>query len=159
MSFTDYSMDRIFIPSKTSLISRYADYLILCLVATVGLIGSLYVFANRSLDFSFSNQVEANSLLPDMLPSHQTAVISRDKFDSLVRIEGDLAAGNELQITLIPDMEDARYYLDMGNKERIIITQQKFTYTYPKKGEFTIELKVLKNRLLSTIASKTIKVK
>ena len=159
MSFTDYSMDRIFIPSKTSLISRYADYLILCLVATVGLIGSLYVFANRSMDLSFTNQIEASSLLPDMLPSQQTAVISRDKFDSLVRIEGELAAGNELQITLIPDLDDARYYLDMGNKERIIITQQTFVYSYPKKGEYTIELKVLENRLLSTIASKTVKVK
>ena len=111
------------------------------------------------MDLSFTNQIEASSLLPDMLPSQQTAVISRDKFDSLVRIEGELAAGNELQITLIPDLDDARYYLDMGNKERIIITQQTFVYSYPKKGEYTIELKVLENRLLSTIASKTVKVK
>lgn len=159
MSFADYHMDRLFIPTKSTIISRYADYLILCLVATVGLIGSLYVFANRSMDINFASGVEINNMMPDIMPASSMAVITKDKFDSLVKIEGDRSPGNQLSFTLIPDLDDARYYLDMGNKERVIITQQKFTYTFAESGEYTIELKVLKNRLLSTIASKKIKIK
>lgn len=158
MDTTEIRLDRLHLSSKTTFITRYADYLILCLVATVGLAGSLYVFANRSMDLGMTTVAKTSMLAPEFATAHMP-VTSQDKFDSLVRIEGAYIAGQELKLTLIPDREDARYYIDMGNKQRAIFTSQHTYYTYPEAGEYTIELKVLKERLLTTIASKQIVIK
>lgn len=159
MSTSHLRLDRLHMPVKPSFVTRYADYLILCVVAGVGLLGSLYIFANKSMNQQTTTQLASNSILYSQQQSSTVPVYSEGKFDSLVKIEGDLKANSILQITLVPDASDERYYLDMGNQQRAIFTSQQTYYSYPAAGTYTMELKVLRNRLLTSVASKEITIK
>ena len=48
--------------------------------------------------------------------------------------------------------------MEMGNGERVIITADEFPYKYDKAGTYTLELKTITRGLISTIATKEIKV-
>ena len=158
MSTTNVKLSRLHFAAKPSFVSRYADYLILCLVASVGLIGSLYIFANRSLDVSMGEAFVA-SPVPQLSQSSVAPVLVSDRFDSLVKINGDYQVGSLLEITLIPDATEERYYLDMGNQQRAIFNGQKTYFKYIQGGTFTLELKVLQDKLLTTVAAKEITIK
>lgn len=159
MSLADYQMDRLFIPSKASFVARHSDFLILCLVASVGLVGSLYVFASRSIDLPVGATVQNMATAPVPDTRMAPALADQDDFDKLVVMSGDRHPGSTLTFTLQADAKASRYYLDMGNKERIVFTQPTIIYTYPEAGKYTIELKVLKNRLLQTVAKKSVRIK
>jgi hypothetical protein len=158
MSTTNVKLTRLHFAAKPSFVSRYADYLILCAVASVGLIGSLYIFANRSLDVSIG-EATIVSALPHASPAVLVPIKATDRFDSLVQIDGDYVVGALLDIKLIPDAAEERYYLDMGNQQRAIFNTQQTFYKYGQPGTYTLELKVLRDKLLTTVAATEITIK
>lgn len=158
MSTTNVKLSRLHFAAKPSFVSRYADYLILCAVASVGLIGSLYIFANRSLDVSIG-EATIVSALPHTSHAALAPIQSTDRFDSLVQIDGDYIVGSLLEIKLIPDATEERYYLDMGNQQRAIFNTQKTIYKYDQPGTYTLELKVLRDKLLNTVATTEVTIK
>jgi hypothetical protein len=99
------------------------------------------------------------SPVPQLSQSSVAPVLVSDRFDSLVKINGDYQVGSLLEITLIPDATEERYYLDMGNQQRAIFNGQKTYFKYIQGGTFTLELKVLQDKLLTTVAAKEITIK
>lgn len=158
MSTTNVKLSRLHFATKPSFVSRYADYLILCAVASVGLIGSLYIFANRSLDVTIG-EATVITALPQSTSAALVPTYSTDRFDSLVKIDGDYVVGAVLDIRLIPDASEVRYYLDMGNQHRAIFNTQQTIYKYDQPGTYTLELKVLRDKLLTTVATTEITIK
>ena len=153
----DYSMDRLFFPVKATFITRYADYFILILVASVGLIGSLFVFTNRSMEMTSITFSQGN------MPSNGQAAIAahrtKDDFEHWIKIDGSLEAGSTVQFTFLQELKGDRYYLETGNGERIIITMSEFEYVFMDEGTFNLELKVLRDRLLHTLGTKRLNIK
>ena len=49
--------------------------------------------------------------------------------------------------------------MDISNGERVIITADEFPYTFNKAGVYNLELKTITRGLISTIATKEIKIK
>lgn len=141
---------------------RFVERLLLTLVAAVGLVGTIFIINNSAM----GNQPPSN---PGIISAY-TAGISQDvsvddvkkkKLSRYLEIEGSKKAGNELTFSFLRDRlpEGHRYMLDMGDGMRIVLTRDNFTYAYQKPGKYTIELKGVKNAVVTEIAKKTIKIK
>lgn len=122
--------------------------------ATVGIIGTLYSFSNRGTSTSTQNFNQFST-------SHIGAVSEevKSKFKDYVAIKGDYKAEKDLDFQMVGDLSDGRYIMEMGDGMRIIITQKEFSYMYADKGSYLLELKRIKKGLVSTVATKKIKIK
>lgn len=83
----------------------------------------------------------------------------KGKFKDYIEISGDKKVDAKLRFTLKADNKESRYVLEMGNGERVILTQQWFDYTYRETGEYLLEIKEIKKNLIYTLASKKITIK
>lgn len=128
--------------------SNYYEHILLLVVATIGLAGSLFVFSECP-DAKVSS-VHTGSI-------NQSTVLSTDakdvSLDQWVNITGDAKAQQKLNFNWTARNPNARYVLDMGNGERVMLRGDAFNYTYNNGGNYILELKEINNDLISTIGT------
>lgn len=128
--------------------SNYYEHILLLVVASIGLAGSLFVFSECP-DAKVSS-VHTGSI-------NQTAVLTTDdentSLDRWVNITGEAKAQQNLNINWTARNPNARYVLDMGNGERVMLRGKEFSYSYNNGGNYILELKEINNDLISTIGT------
>lgn len=128
--------------------SNYYEHILLIVVASIGLAGSLFVFSECP-DAKVSS-VHTGSI-------NQTAVLttneSEQSLDQWVTISGEAKAQQKLNFNWIARNPNSRYVLDMGNGERVMLRGGAFDYSYTDGGNYTLELKEITNDLISTIGT------
>ena len=142
--------------SLNTSISKHFEQILLTIVACLGLLGSVYIFADNTL--LATNPPESNFQLFCATPADTNESTSSD-FDKYVKIEGDYKVDSELRFQFLGDPKASRYVMEMGDEMRHIITTNNFTHAYSKSGKYTIELKEIKRGLITVLASKEIKIK
>lgn len=134
--------------------SIYYEHILLIVVASIGLAGSLFVFSECP-DAKVSS-VHTGSI-------NQSAILSTDadekSLDQWVNISGDAKAQQKLKFNWIARNPNARYVLDMGNGERVMLRGEAFNYTYTNGGNYILELKEINNDLISTIGTYELDIK
>ncbi|MDF1696073.1 MAG: hypothetical protein P1U56_09590 [Saprospiraceae bacterium] len=149
-----------FLPQSEGLSSKLIEKLLLILIAILGIIGSLYVFTNSSNNNNNSPNYHNLSMVAASVSDFDTKAIDGGaKFKDYIKIEGKKKIGQMLNFKFKKDRKAARYVMDMGNGERVIITADEFPYTFDKPGKYTLELKTINRGLISTVATKEIKIK
>lgn len=132
---------------RTSKSNKY-EHILLIVVASIGLAGSLFVFSEcpdaqvSSVHTGTINKAEIERPAISLVP-----------FSELVEIKGELVEQNKLRITWIARKPNARYTLDMGNGERVMLRGDKFNYTYDSGGDYLLELREIENDLITTIST------
>lgn len=128
--------------------SNYYEHILLIVVASIGLAGSLFVFSECP-DAKVSS-VHTGSI-------NQSAVLSTNSsqksIDQWVSITGEAKAQQKLNFDWIARDPNSRYVLDMGNGERVMLRGGAFDYSYSSGGNYTLELKEITNDLISTIGT------
>ncbi len=128
--------------------SNYYEHILLIVVASIGLAGSLFVFSECP-DAKISS-VHTGSI-------NQSAVLTTDNtqksIDQWVNITGDAKAQQKLNFNWTARNPNSRYVLDMGNGERVMLRGEAFEYSYVDGGNYTLELKEITNDLISTIGT------
>lgn len=150
-----------FIYDNVILSKNYLEKFFITLVATLGLLGSVYIIASSS---NAGNQPEFHNLSLMVASSAQEISLdddgSKGKFKDYVSIEGKKKAGEKLTFTFKGEREQgARYMADMGDGTRIMIRGSKFKHTYADKGKYTVVIKSTKNAIVTSLAEKEIKIK
>ena len=132
--------------------SNYYEHILLIVVASIGLAGSLFVFSECP-------DAEVSSVHTGVLnQSVNTPEVSIAPFDQLVHIEGDFKEQQKLNIHWTARKPDARYVLDMGNGERVMLRGDQFDYIYNQGGTYTLSLKEIENDLITTISTSQIEI-
>ena len=151
---------------KTSLISQTGglssksiEKFLLILIAILGVIGSLYVFSNSSNNNNTPNYHNLSIVAASVSDFESNTVDKKVKFKDYIKIDGKKNIGETLTFTFKGDRQASRYVMDMGNGERVIITADEFPYTFKKAGTYLLELKTINRGLISTLASKELKIK
>ena len=128
--------------------SNYYEHILLIVVASIGLAGSLFVFSECP-DAKISS-VHTGSI-------NQSAVLTTDdskkSIDQWVSISGEAKAQQKINVNWTARNPTSRYVLDMGNGERIMLRGGAFDYSYSNGGNYTLELKEITNDLISTIGT------
>ena len=134
--------------------SNYYEHILLIVVASIGLAGSLFVFSECP-DAKVSS-VHTGSI-------NQSAVLTTDNtqksIDQWVSISGDAKAQQKLNFNWTARNPNSRYVLDMGNGERVMLRGGAFEYSYSNGGNYTLELKEITNDLISTIGTYDLAIK
>jgi len=163
MSVNDYtSIDlqkTTFIPQTGGLSSKSIEKLLLILIAILGVIGSLYVFTNSSNNNNNPNYHNLSLVAASVSDFDSNTLDGKVKFKDYIKIEGKKRAGELLTFKFKKDRSEARYVMDMGNGERVIITADEFPYEFAESGTYTLELKTINRGLISTVATKELKIK
>lgn len=133
--------------------ANYLEYLLLIAVAGIGLAGSLFVFSECP-------DADMKALHTSVLHNGQNdvAAITHSKIDKWITITGERIVGRKLQIEWKAPREDARYVLDMGNGERVMLRPKKFDYIYTEAGDYTITFRQIHNSLISIVGTTDIKI-
>lgn len=136
---------------RSSSNSNYYEHILLIVVAAIGLAGSLFVFSECP-------DAEISSVHTG--PTHKAQSFSVEGntviFDELVRIEGTHQEQQKLNIHWTTRNPDARYVLDMGNGERVMLRGESFDYTYNQGGTYELTLREIENDLISAISTSTL---
>ncbi len=143
------SQKKLFIPLNI-------EYLILGLVATIGLVGSIYIFAANTggnSNNNFNQFATATAIAAD------TDSDESSSFSDYMKISGKKRVGNEIHFTSKMDIKEKRYVMEMGDGMRMIITQPEFSYQYKEKGKYLLELKTIERGLITTVATYNLKVR
>lgn len=148
-----------FIPQTGGFSSKLIEKLLLILIAILGVIGSLYVFANSSNNNNTPNYHNLSMVAASVSDFNANTLDVKVKFKDFIKIEGNKRAGQPLNFIFKKDRHAMRYVMDMGNGERVIITADEFPYQFKKAGTYTLELKTITRGLISTIATKELKIK
>jgi uncharacterized protein YxeA len=147
------------IPQAGGLSSKSIEKLLLILIAILGVIGSLYVFSNSSNNNNTPNYHNLSIVAASVSDFKSNTLDKKVKFKDYVKIEGKKKIGETLTFTFKKDRKASRYVMDMGNGERVIITANEFPYKFNKKGTYLLELKTINRGLISTVATKELKIK
>lgn len=147
------------LPHSGGLSSKHIEKLLLILIAVLGIIGSLYVFSNSSNNNNTPNYHNLSMVAASVSDFESNALDKKTKFKDFIKIEGKKKVGNELNFVFKKDRKAVRYVMDMGNGERVIITADEFPYTFNKPGTYKLELKSIVRGLITTVATKDIKIK
>jgi hypothetical protein len=146
-------MDVKLYPASTSylpsLFTRYFEYILLLVVALIGLICSAFALAETTP--SGSNMPYTQFVSLDLG--------KKSEFDKHVQLTGEHKNGATLSFHINLDLAASRYVMDMGDGNRMIITQNDFDYTYFTKGEYLLELKEINRGLISLIGDKKLKIR
>lgn len=130
---------------------------VLCLLAAIGLIGTIFMFKQDP------NQTPSSGYAIASVESNQKVELIQHKddydFDKMVKISGKERAGEELEFNLIFDRSQRRFVMDMGDGMRVILTKDKFTYVYKEKGTYLLEIKEINLGVINTVATKKLKIK
>jgi hypothetical protein len=133
---------------RGTLKSNYYEHILLIVVASIGLAGSLFVFSECP-DAKVSS-VHTGSI-------NQSAVLttntSHKSIEQWVNISGEAKAQQKLNFDWTARNPNSRYVLDMGNGERVMLRGGSFEYSYTEGGNYTLELKEITNDLISTIGT------
>ena len=148
-----------FLPQSGGINSKLIEKLLLMLIAILGIIGSLYVFTNSSNSNNNPNYHNLSIVAASASNFDTKSTAAGEKFKDYVKIEGKKRIGEMLIFKFKKDRKAARYVMDMGNGERVIITADEFPYTFNKAGKYRLELKTINRGLISTIATKELKIK
>ncbi len=143
-----YTQNQTLFQNFNTVLYRYFEYFLLLIVAVIGLTCSAFAISD-------------NSSMPSE-PYKQIVVYNTAKksaFDKYVDITGDKKTDSELSFVINLDIHASRYVMEMGDGRRMILTQPNFTYSYPTKGEYILELKEIKNGLISLVGDKKLKIK
>ena len=136
---------------------RNLEYVLLFAVAAVGLVGSIYIFVDNSMN---APQMPNGNLNYAPTVSHeQTSGADLANFKDFIEIKGKEKVDNELTFLVKMDLNAKRYVLEMGDEMRMILTQPEFSYRYSKPGKYTLELKEITSGLITTIAKRELKIK
>ncbi len=147
------------IPQAGGLSSKIIEKLLLILIAFFGVIGSLYVFTNSSSNNNIPNYHNLSLVAASVSDFDSNTLDGKVKFKDFIKIEGKKKAGVKLNFKFKKDRHAARYVMEMGNGERVIITADEFPYKFDKPGTYKLELKTITRGLISTIATKELKIK
>lgn len=147
------------IPQTGGLSSKIIEKLLLILIAFVGVIGSLYVFTNSSSNNNIPNYHNLSLVAASVSDFDSNTLDGKVKFKHFIKIEGKKKAGEKLNFKFKKDRHAVRYVMEMGNGERVIITADEFPYKFDKPGTYKLELKTITRGLISTIATKDLKIK
>ena len=143
-----YTQNQSIFTSSHSFIFKYFEYILLFLVAATGLLCSAFALSN-------------NAGLPGNDHYRQIVGYEAKKydFDKFVKISGDKKIGSELSFEINLNLKEKRYVMEMGDGRRMILTSPNFTYNYPTKGEYLLELKEIQRGLIVLIGEKKLKIK
>lgn len=162
MRINDYSSIKLstpnLIPNQENFNQKLIEKILLFLIAFLGFMGSLYVFtssSNNNNNPNYQNLTVAAASVSD----YGTFDSKEAKFKDFIKIDGKKKAGNMLNFIFKEDRNEARYVLDMGNGERVIITSNEFPYTFDKPGKYLLELKTINRGLITVVATKELKIK
>lgn len=131
------------------------EYSIIFIFTLAGIVGASFSFGHQGVNIAPQNYNQFSTSQAALALD----VDDKPKFKDFVSISGDYKADKDLDFKILHDITDARYIMEMGDGMRIIITQKEFSYAYAAKGKYEIELKRIKRGLVSTVASKKIKIK
>ena len=148
-----------FLPQSGGITSKLIEKLLLMLIAILGIIGSCYVFTNSSNSNNNPNYHNLSIVAASAANFDAKSTAVGEKFKDYIKIEGKKRIGEMLTFKFKKDRKAARYVMDMGNGERVIITADEFPYTFSKAGKYILELKTINRGLISTIATKELKIK
>ena len=142
---------------KRLFVSYNIESLLLSVVAALGLIGSIYIFAANASGPSNNNfnQFSAATTVTEIESSEDKAA----SFKDFMNISGKKKVGNDIEFKSKMDIKEKRYVMEMGDGMRMIITQPEFSYQYAEKGKYLLELKTIERGLITTVATKTLKIK
>jgi hypothetical protein len=142
------------------LTTNFEPFLLSMLVIT-GIVGSVYLFGQKLIVGETSSMSAGNASSPSLagILLDDWEAGASDLFDEYVKIADKKKAGELLEIEFLKDPKASRYVMEMGDGVRLIVTQQKLMYTYETPGKYVIELKEIKNGLLSIVGTKKIKIK
>lgn len=144
--------------SSHNAIYTYLEYVLLLLVAGLGILGTVYVFSSTSNN-SNPNPLYGTAMVAGASHNWSVSDDTKEKFKDYIEMDGDRRVDSKIRFTLKQDNKASRYVLEMGNGERVILTQQWFDYTYREVGEYLLEIKEIRKNLIYTLASKKIKIK
>lgn len=147
------------LPQAGGFSSKFIEKLLLILIAILGVIGSLYVFTNSSSNNNTPNYHNLSMVAASVSDFDSNTLDKKVKFKDFFKIEGKKKAGEELYFIFKKDRKATRYVMEMGNGERMIITADEFPYKFAKPGKYKLELKTIKRGLISTVATKELKIK
>jgi hypothetical protein len=142
------------------LTTNFEPFLLSLLVIT-GIVGSVYLFGQKLIIGETSSMSAGNASSPSLagIFLDEMEAESSDIFDEYVRVADKKKAGEPLEIEFLKDPKASRYVMEMGDGVRLIVTQTKLIYTYETPGKYVIELKEIKNGLLSLVGTRKIKIK
>lgn len=129
--------------------SNYFEYILLIAVAGIGLAGSLFVFSECP-------DAEMNSLKTSAMHSQAYAgesLMQGQSLEQWISISGEPKQQRALHIEWTAPRKDARYVLDMGNGERVMLRGAAFDYTYSESGTYTLTFREIYKSLISTIGT------
>ncbi len=157
----DYSLklnkgDMIQTP-KRLIIPHSMEFFLLSIVAILGLVGSIYIIASNAAGNSNNNYNQFATTPVVELEEDVDELGS--SFGNYIKISGKKRVGNEIEFETKMDIKEKRYVMEMGDGMRMIITQPKFSYQYKEKGKYVLELKTIERGLITTIATKKLKIK
>jgi len=159
-NYTSFSPFRLSIISENKPLSkRFIEKILLFLIATVGVIGSFYVFNMNNGGGSNPNFQNISLLAASTTVYDSIMADDEEKFKDYFKISGKKKVGEVLMFKFKQDRNTSRYVIDMGNGERVIVTSDEFPYAYNEAGEYKLELKTINRGLITTVASTTIKIK
>jgi hypothetical protein len=144
-----YTTNQTLFQNTHSVVFRYFEYVLLFIVAAIGLLCSAFALAD-------------NSSLPQNNDFKQVVsfdLAKKSEFDKYVTISGDKKTGSELSFEISLDLKASRYVMEMGDGRRMILTQPAFTYKYENKGEYVLELKEIQKGLIVVVGDKKLKIK
>jgi uncharacterized protein YxeA len=147
------------IPQHEGISSKSIEKFLLILIAILGVIGSLYVFTNSSNNNNTPNYHNLSIVAASVSDFESNTLDKKVKFKDFIKIEGKKKMGETLTFKFKKDRKASRYVMDMGNGERVIITADEFPYTFEKEGTYVLELKTINRGLISTLATKELKIK
>lgn len=162
MRINDYSTlklsDATVIHHAHKVNQKLIEKILLSLIAILGFMGSMYVFSASS-NGNGAPQYNNMAVIAAASTYDATTDDKKEKFKNFFKIEGDKEAGEMLNFIFKEDRNSMRYVLDMGNGERVIITSDEFPYKFDKAGTYLLELKTISRGLITTIATKELKIK
>lgn len=140
-------------------ITSYLEPMLLSFFVAAGIIGSAYLFGHNILFKSSANLSGNNPYQLQSAAIPYTSDFNKSDFDAYIKFPKVIKVNEKLYFSFLKDFNASRYVLEMGDGVRLIITQSELEYTYNYSGKYTLELKEIKDGLLTIIGTKTITVK
>lgn len=138
---------------------KHFESVLLWLLAATGVIGSVFLISQHVSQPGDGGKFPESASVSSMLAGIDTEEQATADFDSYVKMTSKAKVGEVIEIEFLQDESASRYVMEMGNGERLIVTQKDLIYTYDQPGKYVVELKEIRRGLLRLVGTKRIKVK
>ena len=145
--------------SLQNVLIRHFEPILLGLLAIVGIFGSLYLIGYNIGKNTEGGKLPEYAAITSILNVSEKDEFSSGDFDYYVKMNSKAMAGEVIIIDFLQDHSASRYVMEMGNGERLIVTQNNLIYTYEEPGKYVIELKEIRRGLLHLVGTKKIRIK